>query len=102
IEPPFGGGPRDPKSLMGRAAQGVTDDRLLQMMLLANTRTYFVSTPDGPIEKSVACLDTPRGPVVGADRGRILSYQVGGYRDFGTIAQLAQMGIAQDLPSFQS
>ena len=102
IEPAFGAEPRrDPKSLMP-GVDTQSSERLLRMMMLANTRTYFVSTPDGPIERAVVCLDSARGPVVSVDGGRILSYQVGGYRDFGTIAQLVTMACAQDLPSFQS
>jgi len=102
IEPPFGIDlNRDPKSVMA-GAQTQSSERLLHMMMLANTRTYFVATPDGPVERAVVCLDTARGPVVSVDGARILSYQIGGYRDFGTIAQLAAMACAQDLPAFQS
>jgi len=103
IEPAFGAelNEKNAKSLLKKTKLQNTD-QLLHMMMLANMRTYFVATPEGPVERSVVCLDTARGPVVSVEGGRVLSYQVGGYRDFGTIAQLAAMGMAQDFQAFQS
>lgn len=98
IEPEAGGerGPGTPGFPFIRS-----DEQIMQMMLLANTRTYFVSTPEGPVERSVPCVETSRGPVVGMRGGRLYSYRVGGYGDFGAIAQLVEMASAQDLDAFR-
>jgi acyl-homoserine-lactone acylase len=103
-------GKRNPKSTNYGAAPAGTplsrelpgEETLIEMYLLANARPYTVLTPEGPVQRSVPCVDTPRGPLMGMHKGRLCSYLVGGYRDFGAIAQLVEMARARDLGSFQA
>ncbi|NIA12641.1 MAG: hypothetical protein GWP08_01080 [Nitrospiraceae bacterium] len=91
---------RDPKSVNRRPLPG--EEQLLQTMLLAHTQPYYVNTPAGLEERGVPCLDTSHGPVVGAKYGRMCSYQVGGYREFGGLAQLVEMARARNLGAFKA
>lgn len=90
---------RDPKSVMG--APMIPANKLIEMMVLANSRPYYVDTPDGLEQRMAPCLDTVRGPIVGNAMGRMCSYRVGGYHDFGVLFQLMEMARARDLASFQ-
>jgi acyl-homoserine-lactone acylase len=78
------------------------EEKLIEMYLASNMRTYNVLTNDGLAERSVPCLDTPHGPIVSLYKGRICAYLVGGYHDFGAIAQLMEMARSRDLDSFKS
>jgi len=98
IEPPLNVR-RDPKSVMRRSFPG--PEVAMQHLLATSARTFFVATPDGPVPREVVCFDTPRGPLIDVQGSRLFSYQVGGYGDFGTMAQLVDMARAQDLPSFE-
>ena len=91
---------RNPKSINARTLPG--EGQLMEMYLLANTQPYTVLTPQGPVERGVPCVDTPRGPLMGMHKGRLCSYLVGGYRDFGAIAQFVEMARARDLGSFRT
>ncbi len=99
LEPSPATKPR-PKFLNARRV--LEEDKLIEIYLLANMRPYYVLTPEGPVERSTPCVDTPRGPLIGIHNGHLCMYLVGGYRDFGTIAQLVEMARARDLGSFQS
>ncbi len=90
---------RNPKALNEPMFDG---EQLMYMALFANTRTFHVQTPDGMTERGVPCVYTPRGPVLGRYRGRLCSYQVGGYRDFGALLQWVEMARAQTLADFQA
>ena len=91
---------RNPKSVNARTFPG--EGQLMEMYLLANTQPYTVLTPQGPVERGVPCADTPRGPLMGMHKGHLCSYLVGGYRDFGAIAQFVEMARAWDLGSFRT
>jgi hypothetical protein len=54
------------------------------------------------VARAVPCVDTPTGPLIGSHRGLLCAYKIGGYRDFGAMAQLVEMARARDLPEFQS
>ncbi len=64
------------------------------------SRSFFVATEHGFAENFDRFLTTARGPVVGESDGHPLSWRVGGYRDFGALRQLYDMGLAQDLDEF--
>lgn len=78
------------------------EQALLYTAMMSNARTYYVSMPYGVEERRAQRLDSPRGPVVGQYNGRMCSWKAGGYQDFGALAQLVEMGRAQDLDEFQS
>ncbi len=64
-------------------------------------RGFYIKTPNGFAENTEERLATPHGPVVASAEGRLLSWQAGGYRDFGALRQLYDMGRAQDLDEFR-
>jgi acyl-homoserine lactone acylase PvdQ len=64
-------------------------------------RGFYTKTADGFAENTQNHLATPHGPVVGSAEGRLLTWQAGGYRDFGALRQLHDMGLAQDLDAFR-
>ncbi len=80
----------------------IDPELVYQMRMLANTRTFYVRTPQGMRERYVQRMDTPRGPVIGRHQGRTVSFKVGGYHDFGALRQLVEMGRARSLVEFQS
>jgi acyl-homoserine-lactone acylase len=89
----------NPKVIGGRK---IGEEQLLYMALMAQSRPYYVLTQDGVVERGVPCASTARGPVMGRYRGRLCSYQVGGYHDFGALVQCVEMGRAQTLADFQA
>lgn len=89
----------NPKSVNGPVLP--SEQSLFQMMILSHSQTYYVNTPEGPVERSVPCVETAHGPVVEYRGGRMYSYRVGGYHDFGTIFQLVQMARAPNLDAFR-
>ncbi len=91
--------PRDPKSIN---APRVDPRALLYMRMAARTRTYFVQGPGGLQPRGVPCLFSSRGPIIGEHRGRMCSYRIGGYAEFGALRQFVEMGRARDLASFQA
>jgi len=66
----------------------------------SESRSFFVATESGFAENFENRLATGRGPVVDESEGRPLSWRAGGYRDFGALRQLYDMGLAQDLDEF--
>lgn len=90
----------NPKAIGGSKLP--SPDQLLYMALMAQSRPYYVMTPEGISERGVPCVSTPHGPVVTTFQGGLCSYQIGGYRDFGGLAQCVAMGQAQSLPEFQA
>ncbi|MDZ4858100.1 MAG: penicillin acylase family protein, partial [Candidatus Hydrogenedentes bacterium] len=90
--------PADPTGSTG----GTIDlDTLKYLHMVANSKTYYVRTPAGIVERQVPHLDTPRGPIVGRYNNKLCSWMVGGYRDFGAVRQLHFMGSATNLSEFQ-
>ena len=86
----------DPRTLLANR------DSIRYLQMVANSRTYYVRQPGGMEERQVPYLDTPRGPIVGKHKGRFCTYLAGGYRDFGGLRQLFEMGNARDLAGFQN
>ncbi|MCC6491151.1 MAG: penicillin acylase family protein [Candidatus Hydrogenedentes bacterium] len=86
----------DPRTLLANR------DSIRYLQMVANSRTYYVRQPGGMEERQVPYLDTPRGPIIGKHKGRFCSYLVGGFRDFGGLRQLFEMGNARNLAGFQN
>ena len=68
----------------------------------SDTKPYFVWTNKGLAERFTQRYMTRLGPVVAFEQGIPYAYQVGGFRDFGGLRQLYDMGRAQDLERFQA
>lgn len=92
------GGPRDPNSMIEsrRNPQAVAVN-----FIDDETHTIYVSSPAGFLEAHERRRSTSRGPIVAEADGYPLSWCVGGYRNFGTLRQLFDMGLAQDLDAFR-
>ncbi len=91
---------QDPRSLA--RPLGPASAQYMQMLMMANSRPYYVSTPDGVVERGVPCLDTPRGPIIHIENSKMWSYQVGGYHDLEAMPQLVSMARATNLTAFQA
>jgi len=91
---------RDPKSVMG--SREFSDDDALRMLLLEHTQRYYVNTPAGPVARTVPCMATRRGAIVGHFAGEMCAYKIGGHRDFGALFQLVEMARARDLARFKA
>jgi len=65
------------------------------------SRRFFVSGPVGFTETYENRRATSRGPIVAEADNQLLSWRVGGYRNFGALRQLFDMGLAQDLDAFR-
>ncbi len=97
---PSPAGRRAPRNINAPPTPG--DERMLQMALLSESQPYYVKTENGMSERSVPCASASRGPIMGMFKGRMVAYCVGGYGDFGAIAQLAAMARAPNLDAFQA
>jgi len=78
------------------------EERMLQLLLLNNTRPYMVNTPGGLVERNAPCMTTSRGPVMGTLAGRMCSWHIGGYYDFGALVQLVEMARADSADAFRA
>lgn len=78
------------------------EERMMQLLLLNHERPYMVNTPGGVVERSTACMTTSRGPVMGTLAGRMCSWHIGGYYDFGALVQLVEMARADCLEAFRA
>ncbi len=98
VEYPPKAPPRNPKLVTpGRNAahyQGVR-------YTVNTSRAFYVKGENGFDKRTVPQQQTMRGPVVATARGRPLTWRAGGYRDFGGIRQLFDMGMARDLNQFR-
>ena len=65
-------------------------------------RPYHVRTPAGLKTRYVPALIHHRGPVFDLGGGDLHSWTIGGYRDFGGLYQLYEMGRARDAGAFQA
>ncbi len=72
-----------------------------ELYKLQDVREYYVRTDAGLERRHVQRRQTPRGPIIGRQRGQGLSHRIGGYNEFGTLRQLYAMGAAGDLRAFQ-
>ena len=89
---------RNPKSLMN----GAPDPAMAYYLkAVAESRPYYIRTASGIEVRRTQRMRTDRGPVVAQWAGRMLSYRVGGYAEFGALRQLFAMGQAATLEEFQ-
>lgn len=100
-DPEYAYAPKNPANPTGRRNTAMDADTARYLEMVANSRLYYVKTPGGLEPRQVPFLDTPRGPIIGQYNGRFCSYLVGGYRDFGAVRQLFEMGKAGNLADFQ-
>ncbi len=80
----------------------IPPEAILYGQMLARTRTYYVQTASGLQPRSVPCLFSDRGPIVGEYQGKMASYRIGGYAQFGALRQFVEMGRARNLQGFQA
>lgn len=67
-----------------------------------DTRSFYVWTNKGMSLRQTERYMTREGPVVGFRGGVPLAFKAGGYRDFGGLRQLYDMGRAKDVERFQT
>jgi acyl-homoserine-lactone acylase len=91
---------RNPQNSL--AQQESAEQAMNYLYAAATTVPYYVLTQDGFEERLIHRIPTKHGPVVATVEGRNLSYQVGGYGEFGALKQLLDMGRAQDLEEFRA
>ena len=91
---------RGPNSFAGNP-QSLLENSLLDLALMSTAQKYFVQTPGGSEPRTVPVADTAIGPLMAFENGKACLWQIGGYRDFGAIAQWIAMGRAKNLQAFQ-
>jgi len=83
--------------------QQVLDMALLRELQIVNSlRTYRVRTNRGFEERQVVFHDNGGRPTITSGEGQYYTWNVGGYRDFGTIQQLHWMARSSNLAEFQN
>lgn len=87
--------PNDPRVL------SFEQEHATALQFMANARPYYVRTENGLDERYAPALINARGPVFDAGGGALYSWRIGGFRDFGGLYQLMEMGRAQNLAMFQ-
>lgn len=80
----------------------MSTEEALTLEFMSNARPYYVRTESGLEERYVPALINSRGPVFDAGSGDLYSWRVGGFRDFGGLLQLIEMGRAQTVEAFQA
>lgn len=94
--------PRNPMAAAAQAAAAFTQEQWLMLQYFAESLPYYVRTPQGMREQRVPAVITARGPLFERGSQRIFSWRIGGYRDFGGLAQLHEMARARTLGAFQN
>jgi len=84
------------------AAAGLAEDQLLLLEYMSQAQPYYVRTEAGMEERYVPAVITGRGPLFESGGRSLFSWRIGGYRDFGGLRQLFEMGRAQDFAAFQN
>lgn len=87
--------PNDPRILR------FEQEHAMALEFMANARPYYVRTENGIEERYTPALINTRGAVFDAGSGDLYSWRIGGFRDFGGLYQLLELGRARDLSSFQ-
>ena len=77
-----------------------SQEQLLMLEYMSRAQPYYVRTAAGLEERFAPTLTTERGPVF-EQNGRLYSWRIGGYRAFGGLYQLFEMGRAPGLAAFQ-
>jgi acyl-homoserine-lactone acylase len=67
----------------------------------SDTQSYYVWNNNHLSQRQTERYMTRKGPVIAFDQGLPYAFQVGGYRDFGGLRQLFDMGRAQNLDRFR-
>jgi len=88
----------DPKSL---SPVDPLREHLLVLEYMSQSLSYTVRTHAGFEERHVPAMIVERGPVFEGRGGQLVSWLAGGYRDFGGLRQLFEMGRARSLEGFQ-
>lgn len=92
---------QNPKSVMLARQPGQSSQRS-KFTNESDTKSYFVWTDNGLMEQQTQRYMTHLGPVLAFDQGIPYALRVGGYRDFGGLRQLYDMGGSQNLEQFRS
>ncbi len=87
--------PRDPRLSL------IDADQVLLLEYMSHAQPYYVRTETGVDERYVPALVGARGPILEDSDGALYSWAIGGYRDFGGLHQLIEMGRARNLRTFQ-
>jgi len=96
---------RPPANVIFEPARGLAPppELLWQQWVMAHTRPFYVNMPGGMETRTVVSLRSNIGPLLGeAPNGRLWSYRVGGYGDFGGLRQFWEMGRARSLDAFRA
>lgn len=75
-------------------------DQTAILMYYAQAQPYYVRTASGMEERYVPSFVGGRGPVL-ENNGKLYTWTIGGYRDFGGLLQLVNMARSQTLGDFQ-
>lgn len=94
-------GPVNPKSVNTIRPASQATPRL-RFTNESDEQAYYVWTDEGLVEQRVQRLMTYLGPVIEYTKGVPYALRVGGYRDFGGLRQLYDMGRAHDLETFRN
>lgn len=97
FEEDLSGPPPNPRN---PALQDKTFEQSAVLMYYAQAQPYYVLTPSGMEERLVPSFVSGRGPVLESD-GKLYTWTVGGYRDFGGLLQLINMARSRTLADFQ-
>lgn len=90
---------RNPKELAPPRLEEMVQAKLRGMM---TPKKYYIGSGGKAGEETVLTLQTPRGPVMGNYNDRLITWQAGGYRDFGALRQIYEMGRSRTLEEFQN
>ncbi len=77
------------------------EGQLYMMKYMSSAQPYRVRTDAGLEERWVPVVLGDRGPMFDLHSNELFSWRIGGYRDFGGLLQLFEMGRAQSLEAFQ-
>ncbi|HPO13249.1 MAG TPA: penicillin acylase family protein [Candidatus Hydrogenedentes bacterium] len=75
--------------------------QLYMMKYMSASQSYRVRSETGLEERFVPVVLGDRGPMFDLHANALFSWRIGGYRDFGGLQQLFEMGRAQTLEAFQ-
>lgn len=91
---------RDPGNPKDIRQQIFSQDQMLLLEYMSRAQPYYVRSASGLEERFAPTLSNVRGPVF-EHNGHLFSWRIGGYRAFGGLYQLFEMGRAPHLTAFQ-
>ena len=95
-------GKNNPGGSFNSPAQLISPDLLRELQIVRSTRNYRVRTASGYEDRQVIYYDSGDGPTITGPDGGYYTWVAGGYRDFGSIAQLYWMSRAASLDEFKN